>query len=101
MKVRKGDQVKIVSGNDKGKRGKVIAVFPKAGKVLVGGVNVRKRHAKSKRAGQKGEVINVPAPFALSKIVVVCGRCGNGGRLGYRIEDARKLRICKKCGGEA
>lgn len=100
MKIRKGDTVKIVSGNDKGKQGKVLAVFPVPGKIMVEGANLKKKHVRPRRAGQKGEVVLIPAPFYASRARLVCPKCAKAVRIGYRLNEAVKVRVCKKCGEE-
>ena len=101
VKVRKGDQVKRISGNDKAKQSKVLAVLPHGGKIVVDGVNVRKKHVRPKRQGQKGELVRIPAPFPSSRAMLVCSKCGEAVRVGYKINDSgHKARVCKKCGGE-
>lgn len=98
MKFKKDDTIKIISGNDKGKQGKIIVVFPKSGKVVVNGINLRKKHRRPRRAGQKGEIISIPAPLNISRIMLVCSKCGDGRRVGFKISDSgEKVRICKKC----
>jgi len=100
MKIRKNDIVKIISGKDKGKTGKVLKAFPKENKILVEGLNLFKKHVKPKREGQKGEIILVPKPFSASKAMIVCPACQKPTRIGYQFEDdkkKRKFRICKKC----
>ena len=101
MKIRKGDTVKIISGNDKGKTGKVLAVFPKEERVAVEGINLKKKHVRPRRQGQKGEVVLIPAPLPIARMMLLCAKCGKAARIGYRIgERGGKARVCKKCGGE-
>jgi len=100
MKIHKGDTVKIISGNDKGKQGKVIAVFPRGGKIVVEGVNIKKKHVRPRGAGKKGELVRVPAPLVASRAALVCPQCGKPVRIGYRLQDGKKGRACKKCGAE-
>ncbi|MBI2640768.1 MAG: 50S ribosomal protein L24 [Candidatus Sungbacteria bacterium] len=101
MKIRKGDQVKIISGNDKGKQGKVLAVFSSKGKIVVEGLNIRKKHVRPKQQGKKGELVKIPAPLPVSRAMLVCPKCGKPTRVGSKINDpGRKARVCKKCGGE-
>jgi large subunit ribosomal protein L24 len=97
MKIKKGDTVKILIGKDKGKTGVVTKVFPRLNKILVEGINVYKKHIKPKRAGQKGEIVNVSRPFYASKAMIVCKNCNKPTRVGYRIEGSKKYRYCKKC----
>lgn len=101
MKLRKGDQIKIISGNDKGEKAKVIAVFPGAGKIIAEGINLKKKHAKPKKQGQKGEMIKIPAPFPVARAMIICPKCSKSTRVGYKGDAASpKLRFCKKCGSE-
>ncbi len=101
MRIRKGDLVKITSGNDKGKQGKVLSVLPKQKKIVVEGVNIKKKHVRPKREGQKGELVRMPAPFSVSRVMFFCVRCSRPVRVGYQFNDTKqKLRVCKKCGSE-
>ena len=99
MKIKKGDMVKVLSGKDRGMRAKVLAVLPDEGRVLVEGVNVKKKHRKSRRQDKKGEIVLMPAPVASSVVQIVCPSCGRPTRVGYRTDaSGAKQRICKKCG---
>lgn len=98
MKFKKGDQVKIVSGNEKGKEGKILAVFPMENKVVVEGVNMKKKHMRPRQQGKKGEMVTIPAPFPTSRIMRVCPKCGAVTRIAYQMEGNIKIRVCKKCG---
>lgn len=100
MKIRKGDTVLIISGKDRGKTGKVLRVLPKERRVVVEGVNFRKKHTRPKRAGEKGQVVALPAPVDLSNVKLICSACGKATRVGYKVAGERKYRVCKKCGGE-
>ena len=100
MKIKKGDQIKIIAGNDRGKIGRVLAVLPQAGKIVIDGLNMKKKHVRPKQQGRKGELVRVPAPVDASNVVIVCGKCGKQTRIGYKQEGATKVRICKKCGNE-
>lgn len=100
MKIRKGDQVKIISGNDKGKQGKVLAVFPQEGKIVVEGVNIKKKHVRPKQQGKKGELVRIPAPFSASRAMIICSKCGKPTRVAMQLAENKKYRTCKKCGGE-
>lgn len=100
MNLKKGDKVKIISGNDRGKEGKILAVFPEDGRIMVDGVNIKKKHARPRRQGQKGERIEKPAPFNASRAMIVCGSCGRATRVGWREEGGKKIRVCKKCKGD-
>lgn len=97
MKVKKGDQVKIISGNDRGKQGKVLAVFPNDGKVVIEGLNIKKKHVRPRQQGKKGELVRIPAPFPVSRVMLVCPKCGKAVRAGYQVNAGTKSRFCKKC----
>ena len=100
MKLRKGDTVQVLSGNDKGKRGEVLQVLPKVEKVLVKGVNVRKKHVKPRKQGEEGGIIPVECPIHSSKLGVVCPKCDKPVKVGIKIEKEEKIRVCKKCGAK-
>ena len=98
MKLRKGDTVQVLCGNDKGKRGEVLQVLPKVEKVIVKGVNVRKKHVKPRKQGEEGGIIPVECPIHSSKLGVVCPKCDKPVRVGIKVEKDEKVRVCKKCG---
>ena len=100
MKLKKGDNVKVLSGNDKGKTGEILEIQPKNDKVIVKGVNVRKKSVKSRKQGDESGIISVECAIPSAKVNVVCPKCGKVTRIGYKIEDGKKVRICKKCGAE-
>ena len=98
MNIRKDDKVVVLSGKDKGKQGKVLSADPKAGKVIVEGVNVASRHMKPKKQGDQGGIIKMETPIYACKVQLVCPKCGKPTRVGHVFEDGKKLRSCKKCG---
>jgi large subunit ribosomal protein L24 len=100
MKIKKGDTVEVLSGNDKGKTGEVLEVIPKSQKVVVKGVNVRKKHIKPRKQGEEGGIIPVECAINSSKVNVVCSKCGKATKVGYIIEKDEKVRVCKKCGAK-
>ncbi len=100
MKIRKGDTVLILSGKDRGRKGRVIETFPKKGRVIIEGINLRKKHVRPKRSGEKGQIVERPAPINVSNIKLICSKCGKATRVGYKTEGKKKYRICKKCKGE-
>ena len=101
MHIKTNDTVIVLSGRDKGKQGKVMSVDPKAGKALVEGVNVAKRHKKPRKQGQPGGIISKETPIYTGKIMRVCPKCNKPTRLAHRIEDdGKKVRVCKKCGAK-
>lgn len=97
MKIKKNDIVKLLSGKDRNKTGKVIKVFPKSGKIAVEGLNIFKKHRRPRREGEKGEIVQVVRPVAVSNAQLVCPNCKQAARVGFVFEDAKKLRYCKKC----
>lgn len=98
MKIKKGDQVEIIAGKDRGKRGKVIQVLATVERVVVEGANLIKRHRKPRKEGEKGERIERPAPLHVSNVMLVCPETGKPTRIGYRIEGNEKVRVSKKSG---
>ena len=100
MNIKKDDKVIVLSGKDKGKQGKVLSADPMAMKVVVEGVNVATKHQKPMKQGQDGGIIKVETPIYVSKVQLVCPKCGKGTRVGHKIADGKKVRICKKCGAE-
>ncbi len=97
MKIKKNDQIIVISGKDRGKKGKVLRVFPKEGKVLVEGMNIKKKHSRPKKSGEKGEVLSLSRPFDASNVKVICPKCSQPARIGYKLTEKNKFRICKKC----
>lgn len=100
MNIKKDDKVIVLSGTDKGKQGKVLNADPKGMKVTVEGVNVATKHQKPQRQGQDGGIIKVETPMYVSKVMLVCPKCGKPTRVGHKIADGKKSRVCKKCGAE-
>ena len=100
MKIKKGDTVKVLSGNDKGKTGEVLEVIPKTQKVIVKGVNVRKKHVKARKQGDESVIISVECAIHSSKVNVVCPKCGKAVKVGYKMEKDEKVRVCRKCGAK-
>ena len=98
MHVKRGDIVKVISGKDKGKEGKVITAYPETGKVVVEGVAVVKKHQKARAQGQESGIIKKSAAIDASNVLRVCSKCGKAARTGVKIlEDGSKVRYCKKC----
>ena len=97
MKIKTNDKVKVTSGKDAGKTGKVIQVFPKEEKIVVEGVNIMKKSLKSTKKGEKGQLIDLAAPFHVSKAALICPKCNLETRVGYKIEAKDKKRVCRKC----
>jgi large subunit ribosomal protein L24 len=105
LKLKKGDEVEVISGKEPGARGRILQVLPKKGKVLVEGVNRVTRHEKVRpaagRAGQEGGIAHKEAAIDISNVALVCPTDGPT-RVGYRVDEASgsKVRVCKKCGTE-
>ena len=97
MKIKKGDKVKILRGKDRGRTGTVEVVFSKSGEVLVAGLNIFKKHAKPRKEGDKGGIIDKSRPLGIAKIALVCPKCSQQTRLGFQLAGGQKIRICKKC----
>ena len=100
MRIKKGDTVEVLSGNDKGKTGEVLEIIPKKDKIIVKDVNIRKKHVKARKQGEEGGIISVECAIPSSKVNVVCPKCNKATRVGYSIEKDKKERICKKCGAK-
>lgn len=100
MRIKKGDTVKVLSGNDKDKTGEVLQIIPKKDKVIVKDVNIRKKHVKARKQGEEGGIIAVECAISSSKVNVVCPKCGKATKVGYSIEKDEKVRVCKKCGAK-
>lgn len=97
--VKTGDTVIVISGKSKGKKGKVMAISPKEGKVIVERVNMVKKHVKPRKMGEPGGIIKAEGAMYASKVQIVCPRCGKPTRVGHKLyEDGTKGRICRKCG---
>ncbi len=96
--VKTGDTVKIISGRDRGATGKVLAVSPKEGKVIVEGLNMVKKHIKPRREGEIGGIVDAEGAIYASKVMPVCPSCGKPTRVGHKIENGKKIRVCKHCG---
>ena len=99
-KIKKGDTILVISGKDRGKKGKILQIFSEENKAMIEGVNLRKKHRKPKKSGEKGQIIVLPGPVSLSNIKLVCSKCGKAAKTGYKIKEKKKIRICKKCGQE-
>lgn len=102
MKLKVGDNIKVMSGKDRGKTGKIIQVFPDMNRVVVEGVQARKRHLRPQKAGEKGQIVEFFAPIAAANVSLLCVKCGKPTRIGVKTVTeptgaVKKLRVCKKC----
>ena len=100
MSIKKDDTVVVITGKDKGQRGKVLSVNPKEGKVIVEKINMVSRHTKPRKQGEQGGIIKKEAPIYACKVQRVCPKCNKPTRIGHKVEGDKKVRICKKCGAE-
>lgn len=99
MHIKKGDTVKILTGKDRGKSGRVLAVDPRGARATVEGLNLFFRHERPKKQGQKGQRVQLPGTVALGKLMLVCPHCKKAARIGHATDDkGQKTRICKNCG---
>ena len=99
-KIKKGDTVKLLSGKDRGKTGKVLQMMLSDGRVVVEGINVQKKNVRAKKQGEKGQVVEYNSPIDISNLMVVCPKCNKPSRLGGKKVGNDKLRVCKKCKAE-
>ena len=98
--VKTGDTVVVISGDDKGAKGKVLAVSPKEGKVIIEGINQVKKHVKPRKMGDKGGIVTAEAPMYASKVQIYCSGCKKATRIAHKDEDGKKIRVCAKCGAK-
>ena len=100
MFVKTKDQVVVISGKDKGAKGKVVTAAPKTGKIVVEGVAMMTKHQKPRQQGQPGGIVKKEAFIDASNVMVICPKCGKATRVAHKITDGKKSRVCKKCGAE-
>ena len=100
--VKTGDEVIVIQGKDRGKKGKVLQVAPSEGKVIVENVNVVSKHVKPRKMGEAGGIIKAESALYADKVQLVCPKCGQPTRVGHIIENGKKFRVCKKanCGAK-
>lgn len=97
MKIRKGDEIIVTAGKDKGKKGKVEKVFPATFRVSVSGINLFKKHLKARRGMAQAGIVDIVKPIAVANVSLVCPKCGLPTRVALNNEGKEKVRICKKC----
>lgn len=100
MRIKKGDQVQIISGKDKGKKGKVLKSLPSVGRIVVEKINIVKKHVRARREHEQGQRVEVPASLDVSNAMLICPNCSKATRVGYSVSGERKTRVCKKCNKE-
>jgi large subunit ribosomal protein L24 len=97
MKLKKGDQIQIISGKDRGKSAKILHVYGKESLILAEGINLKKKHVRPRTQGKRGEIVQIPAPFPSSTAMIICGSCAKPTRVGFKVEAGEKVRVCKRC----
>lgn len=97
MDIKSGDIVLIITGKDKDKSGKVTEVYPKDNRIVVEGLNIVRKHVKPKKEGEKGQRVEVPRPINVSNVKIICPKCKKATKIGHRLIENDKVRICKKC----
>lgn len=97
MKIKKNDTVLVVAGKDKNKKAKVIKLSPASEKITVEGVNIAKKHIRPRKQGEKGQRVEVAMPLHISNVKLVCPKCEKPTRVGYKLTEKDKFRVCKKC----
>lgn len=100
MKIKTNDMVLIISGKDRGKKGKVTTSIPEKNRIIIDGMNIRKKHVRPKKEGEKGQIVEVPAPLNVSNVKLICPKCKKATRIGYKVVEKNKFRMCKKCNQE-
>ena len=100
MNIKKNDTVIVLSGKDKGVKGKVLVAIPAEDKVIVEKVKVATCHTKPRKQGETGGIVKRETPIRSCKVALYCEKCAKGVRVGYKVEDGKKTRICRKCGAE-
>ena len=100
MNIKKNDNVIVLSGKDKGKKGKVLVAMPRENKVVVEGVNVASVHQKARKQGDESGIIRKETPIRADKVALYCAKCGKGVRVGYKLDGDKKVRIGRPCGHE-
>ena len=100
LHVKTGDTVVIMSGRERGKQGKVLAVSPEEGKVIIEGRNMVTKHVKPRRQGEQGGIVKAEGAIYACKVMPVCPKCGKATRVAHSVNDGKNVRVCRKCGAE-
>jgi large subunit ribosomal protein L24 len=100
MKIKKNDIVKMLTGKDKGKTGKVLRVDLDNKKIVIEGLNLIKKHKRPRKEGEKGQRVEIPRAVCVSNTMLMCSKCGKAARVGYKNSGKNKLRVCRKCKAE-
>jgi large subunit ribosomal protein L24 len=97
-RLKKNDDVMVIAGTDKGKRGKILLVDPDKGRVVVEGINKKTKHVRASQDNPKGGILKIERPVDVSNVLFFCDKCKKGVRLGAKLKDDKKIRVCRKCG---
>jgi len=98
MKIRKDDTVLVITGKDRGKKGKVRFAYPKKQRVIIEGINFIKKHSRARGAARQAGIIDLEAPVDISNVMLICNKCNKPVRIGFKkLEDGRRVRICRAC----
>ncbi len=97
MKIKKGDTILVKKGNDRGRTGKVMKVFIEKNGILVEGIKIQKKHRRPRKEGEKGQVVEKPGLISISNVQMICPKCNKPAKIGIKIENKNKKRVCKKC----
>ena len=100
LHIKRDDTVVVISGDSKGTRGKVIAAAPEEGKVIVAGANIVSKHTKARKQGDNSAIVKTEGAIYASKVQLVCPKCDKATRVGHKMVDGKKVRVCKHCGAE-
>jgi large subunit ribosomal protein L24 len=100
LHVKTGDTVEIISGKEKGKRGKILSAAPAKGLVIVEGLNIHTKHKKARKQTEESEIVKVEGAIRACKVMRVCPKCGKTTRPAHKLADGKKVTVCKKCGAE-
>ena len=98
--IKKDDEVQVIHGKDRGSRGRVVRVLPREGRIMVEGVARAKKHARPSKRRQQGGIMDIEQFVDISNVAVVCKTCGQPTRVGHRVDDGKKVRVCRKCGAD-
>jgi len=98
MKIKKDDNVLVIAGKERGKKGKVRFAYPRKQKIIIEGLNFIKKHSKARGAARQAGIIDLEAPLDISNVMIICNKCNKPARIGYRkLEDGRRVRFCRVC----
>lgn len=97
MHLKKGDNVKVLSGKDRGKTGTILRAMPDEGKIIIDGLNMFKKRQRPRKQGETGQTVEVSRPLLASKVALICTSCKEPTRVGMRLDGTKKVRYCKKC----